>query len=94
MGDCLRPDSSFAASRPPDMTDDSFTLRPTDEYIELNQLLKLWSLVQSGGHAKIVITQGEVRVNGEEETRVRRKLRAGDQVSFGESVIEIRRAGT
>ena len=71
------------------MADDTFTLRPTDAYIELNQLLKLRSLVQSGGHAKIVITQGEVSVNGEEELRVRRKLRPGDRVAFGGQTIDV-----
>ena len=74
------------------MSDDAFALRPTDEYIELNQLLKLRSLVQSGGHAKIVISEGEVRVNGEEELRVRRKLRAGDVVTFAEHVITVEAA--
>ena len=72
---------------------DAFALRSGDEYIELNQLLKLRSLVQSGGHAKIIISQGEVSVNGEVETRVRRKLRPGDRVEAAGATIEVRAAG-
>ena len=57
---------------------ETFTLKPTEEYIELNQLLKLMQLVQSGGHAKIVIQDGLVFVNKEPESRLRRKMRDGD----------------
>lgn len=52
------------------------------EYIELNQLLKLMSLVNSGGEANMFITNGEVVVNGEVETRKRNKIRAGFEVKF------------
>lgn len=53
-----------------------------NEYIELNRLLKLLGLVESGGQANMFITEGEVRVNGDVEQRKRKKLRAGDQVNF------------
>ncbi len=54
------------------------------EFIELNKLLKLLNLVGSGGEAKVLIREaGEVKVNGEVETQVRKKLRAGDRVRFG-----------
>jgi ribosome-associated protein len=54
------------------------------EFIELNKLLKLLSLVGSGGEAKVRIREeGEATVNGEVETQVRKKLRAGDRVRFG-----------
>ena len=66
-----------------------FTLRPDDEFIELNKLLKLEQLVQSGGHAKIVIGEGQVMVNGEIELRKRKKLRPGDVVSFDGHEIKI-----
>lgn len=60
------------------------------DFIELNKLLKILSLVGSGGEAKIRIREeGEATVNGEVETQVRRKLRAGDQVEFGGEVILI-----
>ncbi len=54
------------------------------EFIELNKLLKIQNLVGSGGEAKMRIREeGEATVNGEVETQVRKKLRAGDRVAFG-----------
>lgn len=50
--------------------------------IDLQDWLKLHQWVDSGGQAKAVIQEGEVLVNGEVETRRRRKLRPGDTVSF------------
>ena len=50
----------------------------------LDQFLKLNSLVETGGHAKFLIQNGEVRVNGETEVRRRRKLVAGDVVELGD----------
>ena len=50
--------------------------------IRLDQFLKLQGLVETGGHAKMVIQAGEVRVNGEIETRRRRQLRIGDVVEY------------
>jgi len=59
-----------------------------DEYIKLDQFLKLAQLVQSGGEAKHLIQAGEVLVNGEVETRRGRKLYAGDVVEVaGEQLI-------
>ncbi len=46
----------------------------------LAQFLKLISIVGTGGHAKFLIQNGEVTVNGEIETRRRRKMVAGDVV--------------
>lgn len=55
--------------------------------IELYQLLKLADLAASGGEAKFAIARGQVRVNGQVETRKRKKIVAGDLVeSAGESV--------
>ncbi|MCC6726336.1 MAG: RNA-binding S4 domain-containing protein [Saprospiraceae bacterium] len=59
------------------------------DFIELNKLLKVLSLTGSGGEAKQFIRDGEVQVNGEVETQVRKKLRAGDTVSFGDETIAI-----
>ncbi|MBV1960368.1 MAG: RNA-binding S4 domain-containing protein [Immundisolibacteraceae bacterium] len=56
----------------------------SQEPIELYKLLKMEGLVASGGEAKLVISEGEVRVNGEVETRKRKKIVAGDKVSFGD----------
>lgn len=58
----------------------------TAPYIRLDQLLKRLDVVQSGGHAKIVIQEGQVLVNGAVETRRGRKLRAGDVVQFADQV--------
>ena len=52
------------------------------EYVELCDLLKFENLTQSGGEAKTVIVEGLVSVNGEPETRKRKKLRPGDVVTF------------
>ena len=52
-----------------------------DEFIKLDQFLKVQQLVMSGGEAKHLIQSGEVLVNGEEETRRGRKLHHGDVVS-------------
>jgi len=57
--------------------------------IELQQLLKREGLVGSGGEAKHRIQGGEVSVNGEIETRRRRRLREGDVVVFGETTIRV-----
>ena len=59
------------------------------EYIELNKLLKILSLVDSGGQANNLITEGFVRFNGEVDTRKRLKLRKGDKIEFAEMLIKI-----
>ncbi len=58
--------------------------------IELCQLLKFANLVQSGGEAKTVIARGLVRVNGEVETRKRKKLNPGDMIEFEGEKIKIK----
>lgn len=64
-----------------------FKLR--SEFIELDNVLKALQLVASGAEARQYIQAGSVKVNGEVETRIRRKLRAGDSVEFGEQRISI-----
>ncbi|MBL8478065.1 MAG: RNA-binding S4 domain-containing protein [Sterolibacteriaceae bacterium] len=59
------------------------------EFIELNVLLKLLALAPSGGAAKAMIAGGTVMVDGAVETRIRRKLRAGQTVRIGEQRIGI-----
>jgi ribosome-associated protein len=59
-----------------------------DEYIKLDQFLKLAEVVQSGGEAKQLIQSGGVLVNGEVEIRRGRKLRQGDVVIVeGEELV-------
>lgn len=60
-----------------------------DEYIELMKLLKYLNIVQSGGEAKMVISDGMVKVNGEVELRKRHKLRKGFVVEFEEVRVEV-----
>ncbi len=59
------------------------------DFIELDNLMKVMRLVGSGAEAKPCIQQGLVKVNGQVETRVRRKLRSGDSVEFGEHRIRV-----
>ncbi|MEO0540040.1 MAG: RNA-binding S4 domain-containing protein [Cyanobacteria bacterium P01_A01_bin.105] len=54
----------------------------SERFIRLDQFMKLHQLVQTGGHAKVLIQSGQVEVNGELETRRGRKLVSGDQVTF------------
>ncbi|MCF6356309.1 MAG: RNA-binding S4 domain-containing protein [Draconibacterium sp.] len=62
----------------------------TSEYIELVKLLKLLQIAQTGGHAKIIVENGEVIRNGEPEFRKRAKLRVGDKIEvMGEMVTII-----
>jgi len=64
-----------------------FKLR--SEFIELDNMLKALQLVVSGAEAKQLIQSGSIKINGQVETRVRRKLRAGDLVEFGQHRISI-----
>lgn len=59
------------------------------EYIRLDSFLKLCDAVQSGGHAKIVIQENEVKVNNSICTQRGKKLRQGDKVEFENTVYEI-----
>jgi ribosome-associated protein len=60
----------------------------TEPTIQLDQFMKLKGLVGTGGQAKIVIQAGDVLVNGVVETRRKKKLKAGDEVTFnGQTLI-------
>ncbi|MCK5215372.1 MAG: RNA-binding S4 domain-containing protein [Candidatus Omnitrophica bacterium] len=61
------------------------------EPTELYKILKFENMVESGGEAKMVISQGLVRVNGEVETRKRRKIVAGDEIEYEKERIKIQR---
>lgn len=60
------------------------------EYIRLDDLLKNLSLVNTGGHAKIVIQDGEVKVNGEICTMRGKKLRSGDFVEYERIIYDVK----
>lgn len=60
----------------------------SNEFIELNSLLKVMGLCDSGGAAKTAIAEGRVTVNGNVELRKRCKIRKGQIVEFeGHKII-------
>ena len=60
-----------------------------EEYIKLGQALKAANLVENGVEAKILIQDGQVKVNGEVDTRRGRKLYENDIVEFNNETIKI-----
>ena len=60
-----------------------------EDFIRLDSAMKLASLVQTGGHAKIVIQNGEVKVNNNVCTLRGKKLYKGDKVEFENEGFEI-----
>ncbi|MEZ5501691.1 MAG: RNA-binding S4 domain-containing protein [Halioglobus sp.] len=64
----------------------------TKEPVELYKILKFEGLVTTGGEAKLAIGGGLVLVNGEVETRKRRKILGGDTIEFGGQTLGIRLA--
>ena len=60
-----------------------------DDFIKLGQALKAAGLVESGVEAKIVIQNGEVKVNGEVCLMRGKKLHKGDKVEFENNGFEI-----
>lgn len=59
------------------------------EFVELNQLLKLVGLCDSGGAGKVMVASGVVKVDGKKELRKTAKIRAGQQVSVGDVKISV-----
>ena len=59
------------------------------EPVDLASLLKFGDVVSSGGEAKLLIQDGEVQVNGQTETRRRRKIMAGDIVLIGRHCLRV-----
>lgn len=59
------------------------------EFIRLDALLKLTSVVETGGQAKSVIQNGEVTVNGDVCTMRGKKIRSGDNVIFDGKTITV-----
>lgn len=67
------------------MSKTEFTLE--GEYIEVNLLLKLVGICDSGGAGKMLVANGEVSVDGVPETRKTAKIRAGQTVTCGDVEI-------
>jgi ribosome-associated protein len=59
------------------------------EPVELYKILKFEGMVGTGGEAKMVISEGQVLVNGKVETRKRKKIVAGDSIEFNQEIIRI-----
>ncbi|MBR06755.1 MAG: RNA-binding protein [Rickettsiales bacterium] len=68
---------------------EKFTLQKDEDFIQLNDLMKVLNWVGSGGEAKQIILSEQVTVNGSIEMRVRRKLHSGDKVQWGDQSAEI-----
>ncbi len=56
---------------------------------ELFKILKFEGLVSSGAEAKLAIANGLVKVNGEIETRKRKKIIAGNIIEFDNNTLQI-----
>ncbi|MFI4939537.1 MAG: RNA-binding S4 domain-containing protein [Burkholderiales bacterium] len=59
------------------------------EYVELNQLLKLVGICDSGGAGKMLVAGGDVSVDGHVELRKTCKIRAGQVISLGDIRITV-----
>ena len=70
-------------------SDDKIIAELESEFVELFKILKFEGLTESGADAKQAVAEGLVRVNGEVETRKRKKIRAGDQIDFIDHHIEV-----
>lgn len=62
----------------------------TEEYIELIRLLKLVRIADSGGVAKMLVENGEVKRNGETEYRKRAKIKAGETIEVAGETIRVK----
>lgn len=62
-------------------------LKLQEEYIKLDNLLKFLDIADSGGHAKIMILNGDVKVNNEIVTQRGKKIRVGDIVEVGNTKL-------
>ena len=60
-----------------------------EDFIRLDSAMKLADMVVTGGHAKIVIQEGEVKVNGEICTMRGKKLHKGDEIEFEGNKVQI-----
>lgn len=59
------------------------------EPVELYKILKFEAMANSGGQAKTLIADQQVLVNGEIETRKRRKIVSGDTIQLFDDVIQV-----
>ncbi|MEE8600924.1 RNA-binding S4 domain-containing protein [Euzebya tangerina] len=69
------------------MSDDALDVPISGDTIKLGQFLKLANVIESGAHAKLVLADGVVTVNGEVEVRRGRQLSVGDAVEVAGEVF-------
>ncbi len=61
------------------------------DFIELNKLLKLLGVAETGGQASMMIANGEVLLNNTVEWQKRKKIRENDIVSIGDFLVKVRK---
>jgi len=66
------------------------TVEISREPVELHKILKFEGLVTTGGEAKLLIGDSQVTVNGEIETRRRKKIVDGDVIEFRGERLQVR----
>jgi len=66
----------------------------TKEPVELYKILKFEGLAATGGEAKAAIANNQVKVNGELETRLRKKIYSGDVIEFAGQQLKMLLAGS
>lgn len=71
------------------MKTEKIILRSDEEFIRLDNIIKMSGGVETGGQAKIVIQNGEVKVNGEICTMRGKKMRKGDTAEFDGIIFEV-----
>jgi ribosome-associated protein len=65
------------------------TFELKEDFIELIKLIKFMGLSETGGQAKLLVENGMVTVDGEVESRKRRKVRKGMTVKVGDETIKV-----
>lgn len=68
---------------------ETITLTLNGQYVELCQLLKLAGIASSGGEGKHIVAAGEVRVDGQPESRKTAKIRSGQKVECRDKTIMV-----
>ena len=72
------------------MSQREIKIRPDEEYITLNILLKITDLISTGGMAKVFLQENDVFVNDRLENRRGRKLYRGDVIRVGKQAFIIK----
>lgn len=60
-----------------------------DEFIKLDNFIKFGGIASTGGHAKVLVQGGFIKVNGEICTQRGKKMRIGDQAEYEGKIIEV-----